>query len=437
MSESFNPSHFTGKRVMYVGVKGVQGICTIWDWNAEKTKYTKRTFGNKYYAFKKVNGEQKSVCCETFEQAKEWRDSSSLYAEVVPHDELYFADAKAKYFKHVKTKIRISTFESYESHAKHLSFFDPLPVRQINAKVVDAWIEHLKTKEYLALQHKSRMTYHHELSILKLILIYVSEYLDDSYQVPIKKRHYDDSVIDLLRYQQSRDRNKKRFIPRADFEKFLTEMWARARRKPPKTVFTILAEFQLGSGTRVGEACSLSWQDVNLITGEASISKTVEWSRKKGRATLISPVTKTGDSRPIFLSDRALQVLRLWKARCGWNEGLIFSYDGVHPICYRSAQHHFGAAFRALRMPWRSTHILRHSFSTDFLEKTGDKQALQGQLGHTTSKQTDHYAKITSVTVQAGVKSYSESLKGSNVVELFSRVEEENLDRLGQAGTKK
>ena len=437
MSESFNPNHFNGKRVMYVNINGTQGICTIWDWDEKKRRYVKRTFGNKYYAFKKANGEQKSICFETFERAKEWRESSNLYAEVVTDSELSFEQAMSKYFAHIKSKIRISTYESYESHAKHLQFFNRFPVRQINAKVIDAWIEYIKSKDYLELQHKSRMTYHHELSILKLILIYVSEYLDDTYQVPVKRRHYDDCITDLLRYQQSRDRNKKRFIPRDDFEKFLTEMWARAQRKPVYLPFTILAEFQLGTGTRVGEACALSWFDVNLQTGEVFISKTVERSRKKGRPTLISPSTKTGDSRTIFLSERALQVLRQWKSRCGRNDGLLFSYDGVKPICYRSAQYHFSGAFRALHLPWRSTHILRHSYSTDFLQQTGNKQALQGQLGHSTSKQTDHYAKVTSVTIQAGVRAYSESIRDSNVVDLFPKIEPEKTDRLGQAGTKK
>jgi integrase len=437
MSSAFNPNQFTGKRVSYISVPGFQGICAIWDWNSEKQKYVKRLLGNKYYAFKKVSGLQKSACFETFDRAREWRDSSNLFIETVSENEMTFEQATEKYLQHSKSKIRISTFESYESHIKHLKFFNPMPVRQINAKAIDAWIEHLKKPDYLKLQRKSRMTYHHELSVLKLILVHFSEYVDDAYQIPIKRRHSADCIVDLAKYQQSRDRNKRHFIPRIDFEKFLTEMWARAKRKTQYTVFTLLAEFQLGSGTRIGEACALSWRDVNLQTGEVFISKTVEWSRKKGRPTLISPLTKTGDSREIFLSERALQVLREWKLRSGAHIGLIFSNDGVNPVCYRSVQHHFGGAFRMLKMPWRSTHILRHSYSTDFLEKTDDKLALQGQLGHATSRQTDHYAKITSVTKKAGVQAYNQSMRDANVVDLFPTMERENQERLGQAGTKK
>jgi integrase len=425
MSRAFNPNQFSGKRVAYISILGTQGICAIWDWNNKKKRYVKRTLGNKYYAFKKMNGCQKSACFETFEQAKHWRDTSNLFEEVVSDNEMTFKQVTEKYLKNCVGRIRVSTYETIESQIKHLRFFNPIPVRQINAKTIDAWIEFVKKPDYLKLQHKSRMTYHHELSVLRLILIHYSEYEDDTYQVPLKKRHTRDCIVDLIKYQQSRDRNKNHFIPRADFEKFLDEMWARAKRKLQYVAFTILAEFQLGSGTRVGEACALSWSDVNLQTGEAFISKTVEWSRKVGRPTVVSPLTKTGNSRTIYISQRALVVLNEWKLRCGRREGLIFSYDGAKPICYRSAQHHFSGAFRALNMPWRSTHILRHSYSTDFLERTKDKLALQGQLGHSSSRQTDHYAKVTDATKRNGVQAYNQSLIGSNVIDMFTRFNQE------------
>ena len=44
---------------------------------------------------------------------------------------------------------------------------------------------------------------------------------------------------------------------------------------------------------------------------------------------------------------------------------------------------------------------MRHSFSTDYLEKTKNPKALQGQLGHRTAEQTNYYAKITDVKTQS------------------------------------
>ena len=175
-------------------------------------------------------------------------------------------------------------------------------------------------------------------------------------------------------------------------------------------------------------ACAVEFADVDFQTGAVNISKTVLWSRKKGRATYVSPLTKTNTSRIIYLTERALASLRRWKLQCGRSTGLIFSFDGFTPL----VQYYYDSIFRKLHLKWRSTHILRHSFATDFLEKTGRKDALQGQLGHSSSKQTDQYAKITQNNIRFGVEAYDRSLRDANVVDLFSGKNSEGLDKAGQ-----
>jgi hypothetical protein len=64
-------------------------------------------------------------------------------------------------------------------------------------------------------------------------------------------------------------------------------------------------------------------------------------------------------------------------------------------------------------MKWTSTHIMRHSFATDFLQSTRDQYALQGQLGHKSSRQIEHYAKIIEGGVREGIQAYQKSFKGS------------------------
>ena len=86
--------------------------------------------------------------------------------------------------------------------------------------------------------------------------------------------------------------------------------------------------------------------------------------------------------------------------QCGRSKGLVFSEDGLNPAPYRVIQHYYDKAFLSAGLKWRSTHILRHTFATDFLEKTGNKLALQGLLGHSSSRQTDHYAKITDSVIK-------------------------------------
>lgn len=433
--KSFNPSHHSGKDVVYASISNIQGICSVWDWSKTKSKYVKRESGNRFYAYKRVNGIQRSKCFDNFEQAKQWRDSAELFVEDVGRADMKFSEAMFLYFNHMKGKLRVSTIETYESNAKHLRFFNDMPVSQINPKVIDQWLVAIKMPEYLKLQHVNRVSYRHEISVLRRVLTYYAEYISDSYQVPLRSRHLDDGIIDHQKYQQAKDRNRNHFIPRADFELFLEGIHRRAAEKiNDRMVLAALAEFQLGTGTRIGEACAIDWTDVDLTSGAVFVGKTVQWARKRGRSTCISPLTKTSESRTVFMSERALHYVRQWREKSGRSKGLVFSHDGFAPLSYRAVQHHYDAVFESLGMKWRSTHIIRHSYATDFLERTGNKSALQGQLGHITSKQTDHYAKVTASAVQAGVRAYNESLRGSNVVELHPKTTNENPEVLGDAG---
>jgi integrase len=409
----FNPSEYRGKKQIYIKYPGYQGICMVFDWNQEKQKYEKRTLGLKYYVYKKIAGHQRSMLSDSFEQARKWRDSPHLFASEEAHKELTFAAVKEKFFEHFKPKWEITTFETYESNGKHLTFFSSMPMKQLTSFAVDAWLKHVKKPEYLALQHHSRLSYKHELSLLKQICSYYGEYLNESFQMPCKKRHNEDCIIDLQKYQLAKAENKFRYIPRADTEKFLDELARRAQRKESLALFYFIGFFQIRTGCRVGETCALRWEDIDWESGAIGINKTVQWARKKGRGTLISPLTKTGEPRVIYALGQLLDSLREWRTHCKRSHGLVFSLNGFVPVPYRSVQHYYNAAFKALGMKWTSTHIMRHSFATDFLQSTRDQYALQGQLGHKSSRQTEHYAKIIEGGVRQGIQAYQETFKGS------------------------
>lgn len=234
--------------------------------------------------------------------------------------------------------------------------------------------------------------------------------------MPCKKRHNEDCILDLGKYEQTKADNKYRYIPREDTEKFLSALLERAELKDHLLVFYIIALFQVRTGCRVGEVCALKWEDVDWETRQISINKTVQWARKKGRATLVSPLTKTGEPRLIYGTEQVIEALRKWKEISGRNHGLVFSHNGFSPLSYRSVQHHYNAVFSSLGMKWTSTHIMRHSFATDFLQATGDQHALQGQLGHKSARQSEHYAKVTESLVRSGMKEYEKSFDATQKV---------------------
>jgi integrase len=351
MTQEFNPYQFK-KDVVYVQVPNQHGICTIWDWSKQKSKYIKRSEGTQYYAYKRVNGIQKAKCFTNLKEARYWRESILLQVEEAP-SELTFKEVKQKYFERIKTKVQITTYEGYESNAKHLWYFDSIPMNLISAKTIDDWLTEIKKPGYLKTQHSNRIVYESELSLLGYILRFYSEYCDDSYQVPLKKRHREDSIVDHEKYNLAKRNNQNKYILREIALKFLDQMKIyqdeRGRSRPDWIFYDTVAEFQFGSGTRIGEACAIRFEDVlDWNAGAVLISRSVQWSRKKGRATRISPLTKNGEQRMIYLSERALQSLKRWKLQSGRSTGLVFSFDGINPVGYTSIQKRYDTAFKKL-----------------------------------------------------------------------------------------
>jgi integrase len=251
---------------------------------------------------------------------------------------------------------------------------------------------------------------------LRNILTYYSEYICDSYQLPFKKRHLQDCIIDPVRYKERKANQQFRFMPQEDCERFLHELKKRAEKEQKYFIYYLLGLLQLRTGIRVGEACALDFSDIQWATNQIRIKKTVHWSRKKGVQTRVFPMTKSGKPRWVFISEELAQALSKWGQIIERSVGLIFSFDGFKPVCYRSVQYHYNTAFKLAEVDWSSTHILRHSFATDFLEKTQNPHALKELMGHSALKQTEHYSKVTEKLIERGALEYQKQLEQAGKV---------------------
>ena len=76
---------------------------------------------------------------------------------------------------------------------------------------------------------------------------------------------------------------------------------------------------------------------------------------------------------------------------------LVFTDRKGELLKYNAVQSSFNAGFMALKLPWRSTHICRHTFATIALMETRDISAVQASLGHTEIKMTQRYAKTVAL----------------------------------------
>lgn len=413
----FDPNYFRGKKTIYVKVPKFSGICHIWDWCSKNKKYFKREVGKKYYVYKWIDvgglKKQRAENFETFENALAWQRSGEHKPEQVG---LLFKDILEKFWVHIGSKIRVTTLETYRVNAKHLAFFNNMEVRKIGPKTIDFWLNEIKKPNFLQAQHRSRLTYRHEVSLLRVILAYYSDYIDDSYQMPVKKRHREDAIINRDRYQEAKNKRKSKYFSASDCEALISFLWDQAVKNPENLVYYSLARFQLLAGTRVGETCALSWEDVDLVGGRATVSKTVHWLRQKGAVSYISPLTKTGEPRLVPIVEPLKQALANYQAFTGRTKGLVFSHDGKEILKYREVQHHYDWAMRSLGLPYTGSHILRHTFATSFLEVTNNPSALKKILGHSNMEQTEQYAKVTNAMTNEAVREFEVSLIGANVL---------------------
>ena len=378
------------------------GIRTIYRWCDLQKKYVLPKTGNKYVAFVKQHGRQKEKYFERLEDAKRWRISGEGLKFSAPR--MLFEEVLEKYFEHIKSSVTPSTWKTYKNSTQHLEFFYKRPVASISSQLVDQWLLKIKSPKYLKGQHQTRFTYTKELKVLKQIFKYFAEYEDETFNIPVRQRHSKDAVIDTQKMKAARMRNQERYLDADEQNRFLNEL--RIITGEDKKMYFYLACFQLLTGTRIGEAAAVEWTDVDMISEKLVISKSIHWGRGVGAKTYVQPFTKTGVSRRVPMTGNLKALLKEMNQQA--QSGLVFSLDGKTPLTYRSIQYIFNRAFERADIDHRSTHILRHSFSTDFITDTKDYISLARFLGHSTTRQTEHYAKITGNLTDESFKAYKE-----------------------------
>lgn len=173
-------------------------------------------------------------------------------------------------------------------------------------------------------------------------------------------------------------------------------------------MYFVACLLQLRTGMRVGEVFSLDWADINWEEGTLLVCKTVQWMRTNKRLSTISDVPKNGRNRTIILLPEVLEQLKELQKFQSRTVGLIFSEDGGSAPAYSSIKHCYDQAMKKANVNHTSTHIMRHSFATHFMETTKDPIALKGILGHSNLRMTDKYAKVTNKTVFEGMKKFEE-----------------------------
>ena len=335
-----------------------------------------------------------------------WQEKEKQKFSLSPtslNDRMLFKDCLEQFWKDAETRMMKSTLQSYESR---LSYFYKGPLADVKiselrgAKVVE-WISWLK--KHKTAQNRGRKSFLHELKFLSVVLNWYRNFVNEDFNVPITKKHRQMCV-----FKPNAPRRPDYFI-KPENAKIWVE-WLKEHRSNP--VYWRLASFMLLTGARVGEACGLKWSSVDLEKGFVRIVRRVRWDQRT-KHPFLEEVTKTSQSaRLLMLPEKLKNILR--EIRKEATNDLVFTDMKGELLKYNAVQSSFNAGFMALDLPWRSTHICRHTYATIALMETKNLSAVQASLGHTEIKMTQKYAKaIALLSSETGEKTASAIFKNN------------------------
>ncbi len=380
MKEKFDPNKYLGPR-RFVHVAGNTNIRRIFSWDKRKQRYVDPPRGHKYEARKSLRGieNRESKTFESLFDARDWLNGLVTTRQIDVEGYTVcdlLNDWQTLGWGHLSKSTKIF-------YQRMIPIFEPLfgvQVETIHPKVIDEWIQLLKGPNWSLRFSKKRETLEKEYGLLKAVIAWYIDRNDDTkLHSPFKKRH-----IQMLRLRPAKPKARK-----AMYEEEL-EIWLKELKKE-SFLFYAMAVVQVSQVLRVSEVAAMKWSNLNLSHRNYAVSEHVIWPRLNGEPPELLPGTKTNKSGEVFnsfLQIEAVQVLTELKAISSKSD-LIFSKDDSL-LNYRVIQYAYDKAFKRLKLPFRGTHVCRHSGATSYLEKTGDSLALQ-QMGAWSNQQMALY----------------------------------------------
>ena len=351
------------------------------------------------------------VSAKTFPTKKEavfWHNKEkSKFTDNITNlnNQMRFKDCLDEFCEDIKYRLMKSTLQKYECQLIYL-YSSPLAnmkMSEINGIRVVQWLQWLKQQP--TAKNPGRKDFVHELKLLSNVLNWYRNFLNEDFNVPITKKHKQMCI-----FKQNKPRRPDHYIRPKDVSQWVE--WLKEHRSDP--VYWRLAVFMLSTGARIGETCGLKWEELNLEQGTARIIRRVRWDHFT-RRPFLEDVTKTERSaRLLMLPEKLKNILKEMKRET--ENDLVFTTAKGRLVKYNAIQSAFNAGFEALGLPWRSTHICRHTFATIALMTTKNLSAVQASLGHTEMRMTQRYAKtVALLNHETGEKTFSALFKDSQL----------------------
>ncbi|WP_374000319.1 tyrosine-type recombinase/integrase [Bdellovibrio bacteriovorus] len=392
---------FRGKRILSA-VPNAPGISRAHTWNEKNKRYESPKQGKAYCArrYLPLGGSKKREFeyFATLEEARHWQNAidKTLHSSVTePAD----ANRKSsptieavlqKWQRDTWPSLALNTAIQYEKCSKTFQSILRREIESIKPSDIDNLITDWK-QNYI--KSSIRTSFEKEFQTLKVLFSwYQNNYDDAAIILPFKKRHSEQIKV------KAKKIIAKKYMTDDETTLFLDQL------RKDSYLFYVLAFVQLKQMLRVSEVTAMKWRNLNVNEKVYDLCEHITWPRIKEMLSEVTPGTKNLRAGSIYTLNLFTDVAEListlpTKKGCE----LIFHIDG-EMLTYRQVQYRYDKAFAAAGLPYRSTHVLRHTGATSFYNETGDLLALQQMGTWSDVRMPQHYAKVKSSRAQNAIR---------------------------------
>ena len=177
-------------------------------------------------------------------------------------------------------------------------------------------------------------------------------------------------------------------------EQFLTFDEAERLIRAAATEWHTFIVVALKTGLRVGELLALKWEDVDLVTCQLVVRRTL-WHRQEGPP-------KGGRNRKVPLSDEAVAVLKSHRHLKG---PYVFCEADGRRLTHSRVKDVVPSACKKAQLAKRlTTHGLRHTFASHLVMRGVSLMAVKELLGHESIEMTLRYSHLSPDVKRDAVK---------------------------------
>lgn len=340
----------------------------------------------KYIATASFNGKRFFKEFDKEKDAVKWKKNFHPLASPAPKKSLFTtpdqSNGKDKLisFGEVFEKYQNGFLESLDPYTrykkiKRMERFLPnlwvYPMCGLTTEIIN---NHITSMKLLVSNESRRCNFDKELKDLASILNWYRLTYDSTFSNPVTRTHF---RIGKIRDVEPR----KKHMTTDEIGMFLDHL---------EEPFLTLAMVQFLMAGRIQEAAAINDRTVNFKTRKIEVTEKLVWLKGNVRHCYS---TKTGEVGEVEMPFEVMQSLEALKADRPAKCKYFFQNRGK-PLRYNLILKKYNKAFKAAGLDdFSGTHTLRHSMAK-IARKEGGLEACQSLLRHTSSRMSEHYAKL-------------------------------------------